>query len=253
MKPEYSESESETAASGCGAKERLIVALDVPSAEQALGLARQLGGRIGMFKIGSQLYAAEGPALVRELVAAGEKVFLDLKLHDIPEVVRAAVRSLCRLGISMLTVHSLGGAEMISRAREAIDELGFDQKPLLLSVTLLTSLDSRALRRLGIRTAHEKLVLGLARAAMEAGADGLVASAREAKLLRRSLKRAAVIVAPGIRPEGTEAHDQKRTATPREAILAGVDYLVVGRPITRADDPVSAAEAIIKEIEEALG
>ncbi len=253
MSPEDSASKSETAASGCSAKERLIVALDVPDAGQALGLARRLSGHVGMFKVGSQLYAAEGPALVRELVAAGEKVFLDLKLHDIPEVVRAAVRSICRLGISMLTVHSLGGAEMRSRAREAIDESGFDEKPLLLSVTLLTSLDSQALRRLGIRAAHEKLVLSLARVAVEARADGLVASAREAMLLRRSLQRPAIIVAPGIRPEGAEAHDQKRTATPRQAVSAGVDYLVVGRPITRAEDPASAAEAIIKEIEEALG
>ena len=236
------------------AQDQLIVALDLPSADAATRMAEKLRGHVGMFKVGSELFTAEGPVLVHYLVATGKKVFLDLKFHDIPNTVRAAAREAAQLGVRMLNVHASGGRKMMEAAREGAREGAPDGKmPLVLAVTVLTSLESRDLEELGISGTPEEAVVRLARLAQKAGLDGVVASPREIAAIRRACGPGFVIVTPGIRPATSASNDQARIATPHKAIQAGADYLVVGRPITGAPDPAAAAEAIAREMEKAPG
>ncbi len=229
---------------------RLIVALDVPDREPALAAVNQLSGHVGYFKIGLELFTREGPRLVEEIRDRGEKIFLDLKLHDIPNTVAGAVRSVCRLGIDMVTVHASGGPVMLeTAAREAQSS---DSPPLVLAVTALTSLSEADMDRFGVRGSMEEWVERLARTAYNAGIRGLVASAREISMLRSKMDASLQLVIPGIRPSGIGTQDQSRTATPYDAIRAGANYIVVGRPIVQAPDPAEAADSITGEIARAL-
>jgi orotidine-5'-phosphate decarboxylase len=234
-------------APGLAPRDRLIVALDTDSLPEAEGLVEQLAGAVGMFKVGAQLFTAAGPAAVEMIRKRGARVFLDLKYHDIPATVSGAVREATRLGVTLLTVHASGGTRMLRAAAEAA-AAGRD-RPRILAVTVLTSLDRAALQReLGVPVAVEGHAVHLAGLARDAGCDGVVASPHEAARLRAILGRAALIVTPGIRPAGGAVDDQARTATPALAVRAGADYLVVGRPITGASDPAGAAAAIVAEI-----
>jgi orotidine-5'-phosphate decarboxylase len=233
------------------ARERLIVALDVPGLDEAAALLDRLDGVVDWFKVGSQLFTAAGPAAVESVRKRGGRVFLDLKYHDIPAVVGSAVREAGRLGVGLLTIHASGGTAMLRAAVEAGAAVG-RERPRILAVTVLTSLDRAVLHReLQIPVAVEGQVVHLAGLARAAGVDGVVASPQEAARLRAMLGRGALVVTPGIRSAGAEAGDQARIATPAAAVRAGADYLVVGRPITGAPDPAAAAVAIIREIEEA--
>ncbi len=232
------------------ARSRLILALDVPDRNAAIGVLDRLAGQVGCFKVGLELFVREGPRLVEEIRSRGENVFLDLKLHDIPNTVAGAVRSACSLGVQMLTLHSSGGREMLEAAAAAAGESA--SPPLLLAVTALTSMSPEAVRDIGIAEPVPEWVDRLAEIARRSGVHGLVASALELPSLRRRFGRALQIVVPGIRPAGTEGQDQCRTARPADAILGGADFLVVGRPILRARDPAGAARAILQEIGDAL-
>ena len=225
------------------ASDQIIVALDVPSTKEAQALVGQLRDRVGFFKIGLQLYTAEGREIVRAVVASGAKVFLDLKLHDIPNTVARAVESANALGVQLLTIHLSGGAAMIQAATSANKG-----NMSLLGVTVLTSSNDVTLREIGIHGKVDEQVLRLARLGVENRIDGIVASAHEIKTLRREFGDKIKIVVPGIRPSWAEAGDQKRTMTPREAIDAGADYLVIGRPITGHKNPREALEKILEEI-----
>ena len=235
------------------AKDKLIVALDVDSAARAFDLFDSLRDVGGMFKIGSQLFTAAGPDIVRKIVAKGGRVFLDLKFHDIPNTVAAASIEAARLGVSIFNVHASGGTEMMTRAAEAVSETAQREgvpKPKVIAVTLLTSLDSAALRQIGISGDAETSVANLARAAATCGLDGVVASAHEIQIIRAAVPNPEfIIVTPGIRLGCVGTDDQRRVMTAAEAIRAGADYLVVGRPILNADDPVAAANSIVAEIE----
>jgi orotidine-5'-phosphate decarboxylase len=225
------------------AADKIIVALDVATKAQALGLVDQLRADISFFKIGLQLYTTEGPEIVRAVLATGAKVFLDLKLHDIPNTVARAVESAAKLGVQMLTIHLSGGSEMI-RAAVASRKNNMS----ILGVTVLTSADEKTLREVGISDKIENQVLRLAKLSIEAGIDGIVASPHEIKTLRAEFGDKIKIVAPGIRPGLADAGDQKRTMAPREALDAGADYLVIGRPITAHPNPREAAEKILDGI-----
>jgi len=232
-------------------KDRIIVALDVPDRDQALELARRLTGHVGWVKVGMTLYYAEGPQIVRDLRALGFKVFVDLKLHDIPHQVEGACRTLTRIGADMFTVHASGGREMLSAAvaaTRAAAEKFKAPKPSIVAVTVLTSLDDAALAEMGVTHSSAEQVATLATLARDAGCDGVVCSAQEAAAMRELLGADALVVTPGVRPAGEDAGDQARTATPAEAIEAGASHLVIGRPITGAADPAAAAAAIRKEI-----
>jgi orotidine-5'-phosphate decarboxylase len=228
------------------AKDRLIVALDVPSAGQARELAAQLSGICRWVKVGLELYLAAGALIVEELAGQGYSVFLDLKFHDIPNTVAGAVRSAASMGASLLTIHAAGGPAMLRAAAEAA--AATSDAPQLLAVTVLTSMDRAQLAAIGIEVRAAEQVLRLARMAIDADVRGLVCSPEEVALLRRELGPDPRLVVPGIRPAGAEAGDQKRIATPGDAIRGGASQLVVGRPITQAPDPVKAAEAILAEI-----
>jgi orotidine-5'-phosphate decarboxylase len=225
-------------------KERLIVALDVPSAEEARPLVNSLAGIVGMFKIGSQLFTAAGPGFVQEVVGRGEKVFLDLKFHDIPHTVAGTVSGASRLGVSLLDVHALGGRAMMEAAAGALPALG----TRLLAVTILTSHDEDSLREIGVDGQVVASALRLARLARDAGLDGVVASAQEVEAIREACGQDFLIVTPGIRPARSAGDDQLRVGTPRRALAAGADYLVVGRPVIAAADPRAAAQAILEEM-----
>lgn len=242
-----------SAAEKSRARGKLIVALDVASADAATRVAQRLRGRVGMFKVGSELFTAEGPVVAHHLVSQGEKVFLDLKFHDIPHTVRAAARQAARLGVSMLDVHAAGGRKMMEAALEGVREGSSGAgRPLVLAVTLLTSLGSEDLQDLGIAGKPDEAAIRLARMARNAGFDGVIASPQEATAIRAACGPDFVIVTPGIRPAAAHADDQARIATPAEAIQAGADFLVVGRPITEAPDPAAAADAIVEEMAKAL-
>jgi len=230
-----------------GARERLVVALDVSRADTARELVDRIGEAAGVYKIGLQLFTAEGPRLVQELVGSGRKVFLDLKLHDIPNTVSHAVKSAAALGVSMLTVHAAGGSDVLRAAVEAADG-----RLSLLAVTVLTSFSDSDLREIGVRDTTPDQVLRLTALAQETGCAGIVTSPRETALVRKSFGPGLIIVNPGMRPAGASKDDQERTATPAEAIRAGASYIVVGRPITKADDPAKAAREIVLEMERAL-
>ena len=210
-------------------------------------MARQLRGLAGLFKVGKQLFTAEGPRAVKGVAGLGADIFLDLKFHDIPRTVAGAVAVAASLPrVRMLTLHTTGGLAMMRAACEAV--AGKRNRPALLGVTLLTSLDAQALRRVGIAGPVSSRVVALARLAKEAGLDGVVSSSQEARAIRRACGPKFLIVVPGVRPSSAAAQDQSRVATPAEAIRAGADYLVVGRPITAAKNPREAALAIIEEI-----
>jgi orotidine-5'-phosphate decarboxylase len=220
---------------------KIIVALDVPSRAEAMPLVDVLREQISFFKIGLQLYTAEGPEIVESIVATGAKVFLDLKLHDIPNTVANAVQAVSKLGAQMLTIHLSGGPEMVRAATAAKGSMS------ILGVTVLTSANQETLRQIGISDTMGHQVLRLAKLGLENGIDGVVASAHEIKTLRGEFGDKIKIIVPGIRPSGSEAGDQKRTMTPREAIDAGADYLVIGRPITSSKNPQEALERILEE------
>ena len=223
--------------------DKIIVALDVPTKEKALGLVKQLRDRISFFKIGLQLYTAEGPEIVRAVLATGAKVWLDIKLHDIPNTVARAVESASHLGVHMLTIHLSGGSEMIRAAIAARAN-----NMLLLGVTVLTSATEQTLREVGIPGTVEDQVLRLAKLGVEAGIDGVVASPHEIRKLRTEFGNKIKIAVQGIRPTWAEPGDQKRFMTPSEALEAGADYIGIGRPITAHRDPREAVAKILKEI-----
>jgi orotidine-5'-phosphate decarboxylase len=231
------------------ARSSLIVALDVPDRAAALQAVDQLSGHVGFFKVGLEIFTREGPPLVEEIKKRGENVFLDLKLHDIPNTVRGAVRSACQLGVQMLTIHASGGAAMLSGACE--EAQSFSSPPLLLAVTALTSLSLEDAHTLGIGGSIEDWVERLAMLAYDSGIRGIVASSKELPMLRRKFQGKMKLVIPGIRPAGSAQQDQSRTATPREAIQAGADFIVVGRPILQAPNPAMAADAIVADIAQA--
>ncbi|MDO8525082.1 MAG: orotidine-5'-phosphate decarboxylase [Candidatus Omnitrophota bacterium] len=233
------------------AKNRLIIALDFDHEDKALRLVDALKGEVSLFKVGSELFTSSGPAVIKKIRDMGGEVFLDLKFHDIPNTAAKAAVAAARLGAFIFNVHALGGYEMMKKAAEsAAEEAGRLNmaKPKVIAVTILTSTDEKALRKIGINDKIEKIVLKLAGMAKEAGLDGVVASPHEARLIRKKLGRDFLIVTPGIRPAWAPANDQKRIATPREAIEAGADYIVVGRPVSAAKDPLAAAKSIREEI-----
>jgi orotidine-5'-phosphate decarboxylase len=234
------------------ARNQLIVALDVESAAKARELFTALRDVAGMFKIGMQLFTCAGPAIVREIVDGGGRVFLDLKYHDIPNTVAAAGVEAARLGVSIFNVHAAGGSEMMRRAADAVAaacEREGRLTPKVIAVTLLTSVDAEVLAEIGVTSAPETQVARMARLAAECGLDGVVSSPLEVAAIRGAVPQEDfLIVTPGVRPSGATTHDQRRLMTPHEAIQAGSDYLVVGRPITAAADPVLAAQEILREI-----
>jgi len=223
------------------ARDRLVVAVDRSSRDEILALVDALHGSVGVFKLGLQAFIANGPSIVREVVARGEKVFLDLKIHDIPNTAKHAVEEGAALGASMLTVHAAGGAAML----QACTGTG----ALVLAVTVLTSLDDAELQRIGFVSASIESAVRLARLAKDSGLRGVVASPLEIEAIRKACGEGFVILTPGIRADGGDKGDQKRTMTPRDAVSAGADYIVVGRPITGAADPRSAAMAIVDSLE----
>ena len=230
------------------AKEHLCVALDSSDREWSRSTATALADHVGWLKVGLEAFSAHGPALVEELADFGPRVFLDLKLHDIPATVKRAAANCAACGASMLTVHAAGGRGMLEAAIEGARQRAGNNPPKIVAVTVLTSLDSAALSELAIDKSPADLVRSWAVLASESGLDGVVASAHEAAALRRDFGEDFLIVTPGIRPASSATDDQRRVMTPAEAVRAGADVLVVGRPITAAGDPVEAAKSIVEEI-----
>ncbi len=231
-------------------RSRLILALDLPDRAHAIQAVDRLAGQVGIFKVGLELFVREGPSLVETILARDQKVFLDLKLHDIPNTVAGAVQSACRLGVQMLTLHAAGGQRMLEAACDAAASAA--HPPLLLAVTALTSLSRDDLASIGISNGVDAWVERLAAVALRAGIGGLVASPLEVARLRSQTGPGVTIVTPGIRPAGRDSQDQSRTSEPGHAILAGADYLVVGRPILKAADPAATASSIAGEVGRAL-
>ena len=225
--------------------ERLIVALDVSSSSEAQKIVSDIGESVRLYKVGMQLYTAQGPQIVRDLIGSGRSVFLDLKYHDIPNTVGAAVREAAQLGVSMLTVHACGGTKMLQAAADAA---GSGSLPKVLAVTVLTSMDQATLDEIGVHSQMPDQVVKLASLALKAGCAGIISSARELKALRIQLGHSFLAVTPGVRPAGAAHRDQARVVTPAEAIAAGATHIVVGRPITEAADPATAARNILQEI-----
>jgi orotidine-5'-phosphate decarboxylase len=232
------------------ARKRLIVALDVPDAAAAADLVARLEDTCRWFKVGMELFTASGPAVLEPLLKRGHSIFLDLKFHDIPNTVAGAVRSAAALGVRMMTIHAAGGPAMLAAARATLD--GLPDPPELLAVTVLTSMDQAQLSAIGIQHSPASQVELLAQMGLAAGIRGFVCSPQEVATLRALTGSEGVLVIPGIRPAGSETADQKRIATPAEALRLGASYLVVGRPITQALDPAAAAEAVLKEMAEAV-
>jgi orotidine-5'-phosphate decarboxylase len=228
--------------------DRLIVALDFPDSRAALALVDRLHGATRWLKVGLELYIAEGNSLVAELKRRGYSIFLDLKLHDIPNTVASAVRAATRLDVNMLTVHAAGGSEMLTAAVQAAES-----RLAVLAVTVLTSMDAAQLEATGVMGTPAGQVERLASVALACGVSGLVCSPNEVASLRSRFGNEPLLVIPGIRPEGAEVGDQRRVATPAAAIASGASYLVVGRPITRAVDPEAAARAVLAEMQSAIG
>lgn len=231
--------------------ERLIVALDVDTKEKALSLVEALKKEVKIFKIGSELFTSCGPKIVEEIKSKGCGIFLDLKFHDIPNTVSRSAAAAVRMGASIFNVHALGGPEMMKKAAEAVATEAKKlkiAKPSVIAVTILTSTDENSLKKMGINDSMENQVLRLAKLAKEAGLDGVVASPAEAKLIRKNIGEGFLIITPGVRPLWASAGDQKRITTPKEAIDNGASFLVVGRPIIEAPDPVLAAKKVLEEI-----
>ncbi|NLW08059.1 MAG: orotidine-5'-phosphate decarboxylase [Clostridia bacterium] len=235
------------------AKEKIIVALDVPDLSAGERLVKSLATHVGFFKVGLEFYSAAGPAAIAMVKQHGGKVFADLKLHDIPNTVAGAARALVRQGVDILDVHAAGGRAMLTAAAGAVREEAAKagcRAPLLLAITVLTSLDGAALRsEVGIERELEEQVVHWARLAQDCGLDGVVASPREIKAIRKACGSDFIIVTPGVRPAGAALGDQRRVMTPAEALAEGSDYLVIGRPITASPDPVAAARAIAAEMD----
>ena len=234
------------------ANEKLIIALDVDTAAKALALVDQLREVAGMFKIGSTLFTAAGPQIVKDIIASGARVFLDLKFHDIPHQVAGAARSAAELGVSMFTVHASGGPEMMKRASEAVADVATragTPRAAVLAISVLTSVDTAILSQIGVNESATDSVMRLVKLAAASGVDGVVASPQEVAAIRTAITDPNfLVVTPGIRPAQTE-DDQRRVATPAAALAAGASYLVVGRPITGAPDPLAAARAIASEMQ----
>jgi orotidine-5'-phosphate decarboxylase len=224
-------------------KDKLIIALDVETPAKALDLVRQLQSIAGMFKVGSQLFTSAGPQIVKDIIALDSKVFLDLKFHDIPHQVSGAARAAAELGVSLFTIHASGGSEMMRRAVDAVSET----EAKVLAITVLTSIDATILSEIGVTSSPGDSVLRLVKLAEAAGVDGVVASPQEIESIRRIVPD-FLIVTPGIRPATSQSEDQKRIATPATAIAAGASYLVVGRPITGAANPLETAREIVAEM-----
>ncbi len=237
------------------AASRVIVALDCDAA-RARALADQLSGHATWLKVGMTLFYQAGPSIVREFADAGFKVFVDLKLHDIPHQVHGAAAALATGGASMMTVHALGGKAMMDAARAGVDEacaaaiIPDAERPRLIAVTVLTSIDAAALATMGVTRALPEQATALAEQAIASGLDGIVCSPREAAAMRGALGRDRLVVTPGVRPTGSAGDDQARMATPATALRAGASHVVIGRPITRSGDPTAAFEAIVHEIME---
>ena len=227
------------------AKEKIIIAIDTPDAASAKRLVEPLALEGCVFKIGLQLFTAEGPSIVRDLKSLGARIFLDLKFHDIPNTAREAVHSAVRLGVDMTTIHLCGAPAMVAESVQAAK----DSSTLVLGVTVLTSMDSASLDAVGVRTSPEDQVLRLAEMGVANGLRGVVASPLEIAPLRQKFGSTLTIVTPGVRPAGSDLGDQKRVMSPAEAIRAGADYLVIGRPITKASDPLAVLRSIASEIE----
>jgi orotidine-5'-phosphate decarboxylase len=232
-----------------------VVALDVDSSGQALSLVERLRGVAGVFKVGNQLFTAAGPEVVRKIIGMGEQVFLDLKFHDIPNTVAKAGIEAARLGVSIFNVHATGGSKMMREVAKAVTETAERERiarPLILGVTVLTSHTQDSLNEVGIERELEDEVAHLARLCEASGLDGVVASPHEIAPIRNEVKKPDfVILTPGVRPTGASLNDQSRVMAPSEAIRAGANFLVIGRPITAADDPVTSARIILEEIEQA--
>lgn len=226
---------------------KVLIALDYDDQQTALNFVKQLSPDTCRLKVGKEMFTYFGPAFVKELIDLGFDVFLDLKFHDIPNTVAKAVTAAAKMGVWMVNVHASGGVEMMTKAKQALEQFG-DDAPLLIAVTVLTSMDAAELSRLGVDKTPEEQVIYLAKLAKESGLDGVVCSAQEAKKLKAELGEDFKLVTPGIRPAGSDAGDQKRIMTPKQAIDDGSDYLVVGRPITQAADPVS----VLKEINDSI-
>jgi orotidine-5'-phosphate decarboxylase len=227
-------------------KDKILLVLDVSSREEAMKLVRPLYEHVGMFKVGMQLFTAEGPSLVREIVDLGGKVFLDLKFHDIPNTVSHGVLEAAKLGVSLMTIHAAGGRVMMETvAKELQDKFG-SRRPMVVAVTVLTSLNDAGLAEVGIARPMAEQVVAMAKLAEECGIAGVVCSPQEIQLVRRAAGPDFKIVTPGIRMPGQAANDQQRLATPREALAAGADYIVVGRAVTAAPDPRSALNALVE-------
>lgn len=236
-------------------KEKLVLALDVDTKERARELVIELKEYVGVFKVGKELFTAEGPAIFDIIKENGGKIFADLKYHDIPTTVAKAGRTLVRHGVEIFNVHASGGYDMIKKTREAIDEeaqkLGV-KRPILLAVTVLTSLSDEDMKRIKVSESAADHVMTLAKLAKEAGADGIVCSPQEIEAVKRELGKDFITLTPGVRPVWSEKGDQKRVMTPKEAVEKGTDYIVVGRPITGAENRKEAAKKIIEEMEEAV-
>jgi orotidine-5'-phosphate decarboxylase len=231
------------------ARSRVIFALDVDNFAAAQQWVSMLNGHVGMFKVGKQLFTAYGPEVVRMIEKHGANIFLDLKYHDIPNTVAAASVEAARLKVKLINLHALGGYEMMSRTVERLQEEFRDkERPSILAVTILTSSTSETLREVGIELPVSEMVVKLAKLAQKAGIDGVVASPLEVPLIRETCGNDFIIVTPGVRPASAATDDQKRVMAPGEAVKAGSDYLVIGRPISAAPDPLTAIEAIIDEI-----
>jgi orotidine-5'-phosphate decarboxylase len=234
------------------ARDRLILALDIDSDREALGIVAELKDDLGMFKVGHQLFTAYGPDIVRKITGRGGRVFLDLKYHDIPNTVAKASAEAVKLGVSIFNVHALGGLDMMKATAESARETAEQHNlpvPIVLAVTILTSMDEKSLRRdLKITRSLQREVCHLARLAQRAGMHGVVASPQEVKMLRRTVRGNFVILTPGVRPAWAGKDDQKRVMTPAEAVAAGADYLVVGRPVLKAEDRKAAVKKILEEI-----
>ena len=227
-------------------KSKIIVALDYPDAQSAMQLVEQLMPDLCRLKVGKELFTRAGPALVETLAARGFDVFLDLKFHDIPNTVASACQAAAELGVWMLNVHALGGERMLQAAKEGVSRAG--HAPLLIAVTILTSMDETDLAGVGLSGSPQDNVLRLASLAQQSGLDGVVCSSRETAVLREQLGAGFSLITPGIRPAGSQADDQRRVMTPVAAIKNGSDYLVIGRPVTRADDPVGVLRTINSDL-----
>ena len=225
---------------------KLIIALDVETPAEALGLVRELHSVAGMFKVGSQLLTSAGPQIVKDIIALESKVFLDLKFHDIPHQVAGAARSAAELGVSLFTIHASGGGEMMRRAVESVSDRS---RTKVLAITVLTSIDETVLSEIGVPSSPADAVIRLMKLAEASGVDGVVASPQEIETIRHAVSNDFLIVTPGIRPATSQSGDQKRVATPGAAIAAGASYIVVGRPITGAANPLEAAREIVTEME----